>query len=111
MLTTLTSILLFIAWLILLLVSLSVPITKSVFLFRLIGSASTSFLHSSASASATFGVWGYCVSSLDLSSVSIFPIIYLLHPHIYIQRCGFQPRHIRFMLQTQTWLYFRFNSS
>jgi hypothetical protein len=67
-----SSILLFLAFLLLFLVSLSVPIIKSIFLFKLVAHASESFLSATASASATFGVWGYCVSAVDLSFVSLF---------------------------------------
>lgn len=69
MLAALTPILLFIAFLLLLLVSLSVPIIKSIYLFRIIANVSAGILDSSASGSVNFGVWGYCVSAIDVSCV------------------------------------------
>ncbi|KAF4615461.1 hypothetical protein D9613_002969 [Agrocybe pediades] len=66
-LPALAPLLIFIAFLLLLLVSLSVPIIKSIDLFRLTANASSSILKSSASGSVTFGVWGYCVSALKVS--------------------------------------------
>ncbi|KAF9053573.1 hypothetical protein BDZ89DRAFT_1056160 [Hymenopellis radicata] len=62
-----TPLLFFLAFLPLLLVSLSVPITKSIFLFRLTSNISSGLVKSSVSGSATFGVWGYCVSALEVS--------------------------------------------
>lgn len=63
----LTPVLLFISFLLLLLVTLSVPIIKTIFLFRLSAAASSGFLDSSASASVSFGVFGYCTSGIDVS--------------------------------------------
>lgn len=62
MLAAITPFFLFVAFLLLLLVSLSLPIIKSIFLFRLTANDTASFLHASASASGEvrFGVWGYC---------------------------------------------------
>jgi hypothetical protein len=65
----LTPVLLFIAFLLLLLVSLSVPIIKSIYLFRLATSATSDLLRSGAFGAINFGVWGYCTSTL---SVSVF---------------------------------------
>ncbi|KAJ6547464.1 actin cortical patch SUR7/pH-response regulator pali [Mycena capillaripes] len=62
---------LFIAFLLLLLVTLSVPITKTIFLFRLAADGSSSLLDSSASTSVVFGVWGYCTSGIDVSIIGI----------------------------------------
>ncbi|KAF7304794.1 hypothetical protein MKEN_01193500 [Mycena kentingensis (nom. inval.)] len=62
---------LFVAWLLFLLVTLSVPIIKSIFLFRITAAAQSSFLSSSAQASADFGVWGYCTSGVDVSIVGV----------------------------------------
>ncbi|KAJ3476496.1 hypothetical protein NLI96_g11118 [Meripilus lineatus] len=67
----LPSILAFVAFLLLLLVSLSVPIIKSIFLFTLFASISSSFLDSGVNGSVRFGVWGYCVSAIDVSVVGI----------------------------------------
>ena len=66
MLAKLASLLFFVAFLLLLLVSLSVPITKSLYLFQLTADASSSLLDSHASASVRFGVWGYCASGADV---------------------------------------------
>ncbi|KAJ7632519.1 pali-domain-containing protein [Roridomyces roridus] len=60
-----------IAFLLLLLVTLSIPIIKTIFLFRLTADASSSLLDSSASTSVKFGVWGYCTSGIDVSIVGV----------------------------------------
>ncbi|KIK59769.1 hypothetical protein GYMLUDRAFT_44220 [Collybiopsis luxurians FD-317 M1] len=65
--TTLTPVLLFSAFLLLLLVTLSVPIIKSIYLFTL--SANTSSLLESASANIHFGVWGYCTSPVNVAGI------------------------------------------
>lgn len=57
----------FVAFLLLLLVSLSVPITKSIYLFQLTAKASSSLFNASANGNARFGVWGYCLSAIDVS--------------------------------------------
>lgn len=57
----------FAAFLLLLLVSLSVPITHTIYVLRLTAAAGTAVLDASASATAHFGVWGYCISSVDVS--------------------------------------------
>ncbi|KAK7693627.1 hypothetical protein QCA50_003196 [Cerrena zonata] len=57
----------FVAFLLLLLVSLSTPITKSIYLFQLTAKASSSLFNASADGSARFGVWGYCLSAIDVS--------------------------------------------
>ena len=62
-----TPFLTFVAFLLLLLVSLSVPIIHSIYLFRLTAHAATSFLDASATGAVRFGVWGYCISTVDLS--------------------------------------------
>jgi len=67
MLAAVTPVLLFVAFLLLLLVSLSVPITKTIYLFQLIANVSSGLLKSGASGSVKFGVWGYCFSGVDVS--------------------------------------------
>jgi len=69
MLASLTPVLLFIAFLLLLLVSLSVPIIKTIFLFRIAVDVSSSLLSSEVTGSVKFGVWGYCSSGIDVSLV------------------------------------------
>ncbi|THG94594.1 hypothetical protein EW026_g6910 [Hermanssonia centrifuga] len=66
-----TSFLIFTAFLLLLLVSISVPVIKTIYLFRLAAQASTSLLDASASAFVRFGVWGYCISSVNVSVIGI----------------------------------------
>ncbi|KAI0831452.1 actin cortical patch SUR7/pH-response regulator pali [Trametes gibbosa] len=68
MLAAITPFFLFAAFLILLLVSLSLPIIKSIFLFQLVANSSASFLDSSASGEARFGVWGYCTSAITVDT-------------------------------------------
>ncbi|KAJ7452522.1 pali-domain-containing protein [Mycena galericulata] len=67
----LTPVLLLVSFILLLLVTLSIPIIKSIFLFRLTAAASSSLLDSSASGSVSFGVFGYCTSGLDTSIIGI----------------------------------------
>jgi len=67
----LTPVLLFVSFLLLLLVTLSIPIIKTIFLFRLTADASSGLLDSSASASVSFGVFGYCTSGIDVSVIGI----------------------------------------
>ena len=58
----------FLATLLLLLVSLSVPIIKSVDLFDLsISYRDSSLVGSSVDAVVKFGVWGYCRSAIEVS--------------------------------------------
>ncbi|RPD66282.1 hypothetical protein L226DRAFT_519726 [Lentinus tigrinus ALCF2SS1-7] len=68
MLAKLSSLLLFVSFLLLFLVSLSIPIIKSIYLFQLSVDERSSTLHSSASASARFGVWGYCSSDTSVEA-------------------------------------------
>jgi len=70
-LALLTPALLFVAFLLLLLATLSVPIIKTIFLFRLTAAGSSGLLDSSVSTSVVFGVWGYCTSGVDVSIVGI----------------------------------------
>ncbi|PPQ70752.1 hypothetical protein CVT25_000073 [Psilocybe cyanescens] len=69
----LTPILVFIAFLILLLVSLSAPIIKSIILFRLSANINVgpSIFSASASGSVGFGVWGYCISAINVAVVGV----------------------------------------
>ncbi|KII89211.1 hypothetical protein PLICRDRAFT_175431 [Plicaturopsis crispa FD-325 SS-3] len=71
MLAGITPFLIFVAFILLLLVSLSVPIIKSIFLFRLTSETSSSLLNSGASGSVKFGVWGYCTSAVDVTVAGI----------------------------------------
>ncbi|RDX56621.1 hypothetical protein OH76DRAFT_1414146 [Lentinus brumalis] len=66
MLAKLSSLFLFVSFLLLFLVSLSIPIIKSIYLFQLSAAESSSLLHSSASGSVRFGVWGYCTSDTSI---------------------------------------------
>ncbi|EMD38430.1 hypothetical protein CERSUDRAFT_113587 [Gelatoporia subvermispora B] len=67
MLANITPFFLFAAFLLELLASLSVPVIKSIYLFRLSVDASIKLLDSSATGSVKFGVWGYCISAVDVS--------------------------------------------
>ncbi|EEB88529.1 hypothetical protein MPER_13587, partial [Moniliophthora perniciosa FA553] len=49
----------FVAFLLLLLISLSVPIIKSIYLFSLTTNVSSSLFNSGAFGAVKFGVWGY----------------------------------------------------
>ncbi|KAH9857021.1 pali-domain-containing protein [Lenzites betulinus] len=71
MLAAITPFFLFVAFLLLLLVSLSLPIIKSIFLFQLTANSSASLLDSSASGQVRFGVWGYCTSAITVEVVGI----------------------------------------
>ena len=66
-----TPVLLFAAFLLLLLVSLSVPIIKSIVLLKLsaIISEGISVATVNATGSVKFGVWGYCTSAIDVEYV------------------------------------------
>lgn len=59
------ALLVFAAFLLLLLVSLSTPIIHSIYLFQLHANISSSLFDSGITALATFGVWGYCTSSAE----------------------------------------------
>lgn len=67
MLAALTPILLFVAFVLLLVVSLSVPIAKTIYLLQILVNVSSGLLKSGANASVKVGVWGYCVSSIDVT--------------------------------------------
>ena len=66
MFAKLASLCFFLSTLLLLLVSLSVPIVKSLYIFELTADVSSSFLDSEASDSVRFGVWGYCSSGAQV---------------------------------------------
>ncbi|KAF5391373.1 hypothetical protein D9757_002008 [Collybiopsis confluens] len=57
----------FVAFVLLLFATLSVPIIKSIFLFTLAANISSQL--ESASATVRFGVWGYCTSSVDVAGL------------------------------------------
>ena len=67
MLASITPVILLAAFVLLLLVSLSVPIIKSIDLLKLTASVSESVSGVSADAngSVKFGVWGYCISQIN----------------------------------------------
>ncbi|TCD64445.1 hypothetical protein EIP91_004090 [Steccherinum ochraceum] len=60
-----------IAFILLLLVSISVPVVKSLYLFKVALGTSSSLLHSGVDWSGTFGVWGFCDSGLDVSGFQL----------------------------------------
>lgn len=64
-LSLLTPFLLFVSFLLFLLVSLSVPIIHSIYLFTI--TSHFKELGVSVTGNARIGVWGYCVSEVDLS--------------------------------------------
>ncbi|KAJ7582895.1 pali-domain-containing protein [Mycena floridula] len=66
-------ILLFIAFLLLLLVTLSIPIIKTIYLFTLSTNVDGGLLNFNADASGSvkFGVWGYCTSAVDVAVAGI----------------------------------------
>ncbi|KAI0709380.1 actin cortical patch SUR7/pH-response regulator pali [Earliella scabrosa] len=66
MLAKLSSLFLLVSFLLLLFVSLSTPIIKSIYLFQLSADASSSLFNSQASGSVRFGVWGYCTSETNV---------------------------------------------
>jgi hypothetical protein len=59
-----TPTLLFIAFLLLLLVSLSVPIIHSIYLLDVKAAVATGFGNIGANSDIRFGVWGYCISAI-----------------------------------------------
>lgn len=69
MFAAITPVLIFAAFILLLLVSLSAPIIKSIFLFRLTANVGSGLLNTDANGSVNFGVWGYCVSTINVSYV------------------------------------------
>lgn len=71
MIAAITPVLLIIAFVLLLLVSISVPVVKSIYLLKLTASASEGFgpVSVHASGNVDFGVWGYCISAIQASYV------------------------------------------
>ncbi|KAH7923506.1 pali-domain-containing protein [Leucogyrophana mollusca] len=67
----LTPFMLFVAFILLFLVSLSVPIIKAIYLFRLAAQESSGTFDVSASGNVDFGVWGYCLSAVEVSVLGI----------------------------------------
>jgi H+/gluconate symporter-like permease len=67
MLASITPVLLFAAFVLLLLVSLSVPIIKAIDLLKLTAAVSEGFAGTTAdvTGSVKFGVWGYCISQIN----------------------------------------------
>lgn len=57
----------FLAFLLLLLVTLSVPITHTIYLFKLTADISINVVDTSVRTVVKFGVWGYCTSGLDVA--------------------------------------------
>lgn len=74
MIAAITPVLLFAAFLLLLLVSLSVPIIKTIDLFKLSATFSEGFgpVSVNANGNVRYGVWGYCISAIEASSVYHF---------------------------------------
>lgn len=73
MIAAITPVLLFAAFLLLLLVSLSVPIIKTIDLFKLSATFSEGFgpVSVNANGNVRYGVWGYCISAIEATSVHI----------------------------------------
>jgi hypothetical protein len=69
MLPALTPVLLFAAFILLLLISLSVPIIKTIYLFKLSAHVSAGIIDSAVSGEVKFGAWGYCISPIQVSCV------------------------------------------
>ncbi|KAF8163212.1 actin cortical patch SUR7/pH-response regulator pali [Crassisporium funariophilum] len=69
MIAALAPLLVFAAFVLLLLVSLSTPIIHVIYLFRLTANVGSST--SGANGSVNFGVWGYCVSTIRVAVVGI----------------------------------------
>ncbi|KZT26306.1 pali-domain-containing protein [Neolentinus lepideus HHB14362 ss-1] len=67
MLAALAPFLLFSAFLLLLLVSISAPIIKTIYIFKLYANVAVGVLSADARSNARFGVWGYCVEGISVS--------------------------------------------
>lgn len=74
MLATITPVILFIAWLLLLLVSVSVPITKTIYLYKVVDNTGSLCVDPGPGAENvfTFGLWGYCSSCVHGYGTSTF---------------------------------------
>jgi hypothetical protein len=59
---TITPFLLFTAFLLLLLITLSAPIVRSIYLFKIASNIEIDWLATNATGTVRFGVFGYCVS-------------------------------------------------
>uniref|UniRef100_D8PWX6 Pali-domain-containing protein n=2 Tax=Schizophyllum commune (strain H4-8 / FGSC 9210) TaxID=578458 RepID=D8PWX6_SCHCM len=72
MLQSISPLLTFPAFILLLFVSLSTPIIKSIHLFSVTSELSTNVFGADVGVSgyANFGVWGYCTSNIEISGVS-----------------------------------------
>ena len=101
-------ILLAVAWLLLLLVSIT-PIPKSIYFLQIAADVSSSFLKSGVSGSVRFGVWGYCTSGLDTSYVSVsnsirhmrsfhYPVISRILGFSHDTSGGCSPRHLGYQI-------------
>jgi hypothetical protein len=62
---TAAAFLLFAAWILLLMVSLSVPIADNIQLFRVNLEVDSGLLNSGVSQVVTFGLWGYCTGGRE----------------------------------------------
>ncbi|EPQ58223.1 hypothetical protein GLOTRDRAFT_56964 [Gloeophyllum trabeum ATCC 11539] len=71
MLDAIAPFLIFAAFLLLLLVSLSVPIIKTIYIFKLYANVAVSALTADAHSNARFGVWGYCVDAVTVSVLGV----------------------------------------
>ena len=69
----LSPLLILIAFILLLLVTLSAPFIHPIYLFRLSVHASSSLFEAGINASAQFGVFGYCLSAIQVSYVPHSP--------------------------------------
>ena len=71
MIAALTPFVVFAAFVLLLLVSLSVPIIKSIDLFKLSAEISESVgpVSVNANGNVRYGVWGYCISAIEATCV------------------------------------------
>jgi hypothetical protein len=82
----LTPLLCLAAFILLLLVTLSTPIIQSIYLFKLgVRYAASGLGGANVSASARFGVWGYCTSAISARYAS-FAAPRMNHAHLWLQR-------------------------
>lgn len=80
----LSPLLIFIAFLLLLLVTLSAPFIHPIYLFRLSVHASSSLFNAGVNASAQFGAFGYCLSAIQVAVAGINKSTHptCSHPHL-----------------------------